>query len=223
MNTVRLLISVAVLVIGVSSWSAQAAITKTTLCQLAEATVNPAKDIADDCVGVLEGTTGGEINYKASDLNEDKPDPLHTSIGPVLGSPVAWTPGAFGKTGWVDVSKYECNKDESVCGSNALGFKVTNPADIVGGIVHWTTITPLNGEWVVMVKQAKMVVLYLFENLKSTTEGTINLNNLPANAGSYSHISLISRRGGEVPVPATLFLMAIGLALISMARKRGRA
>ncbi|MGL4564575.1 MAG: PEP-CTERM sorting domain-containing protein, partial [Halioglobus sp.] len=127
--------------------------------------------------------------------------------------------GAFENNDWYDVAKRDKGKTNAL----PLGFEVTGPAD---GIINWTTTTGLNGEWIVLVKQAKIVVLYLFKNLSETKEGSVNLNNLPANAGDWSHVSLISRGGtppDEIPAPATLLLMGAGLATIGMLRRRRRA
>ncbi len=214
MNTLKTLVSVGIVALSLASWSTQAAITKTTLCAVAEATVDPAETVADDCVGFLQGSSGGEVNYDDSELNTDLVDPLHTSV-----NNVAWTPGAFGHNDWYNVAKRDKGKNNAL----PFGFEVTGP---VAGTISWTTTTGLNGEWIVLVKQAKIVVMYLFQNLSSTTEGTVNLNNLPANAGDWSHVSLLSRGGTppdqNVPAPATLLLMGAGLASIGISRRRRR-
>ena len=78
----------------------------------------------------------------------------------------------------------------------------------------------MNGNWVVLVKQAKEVVLYMFENLVKTTTGKIDLSNM--HGQGFSHINLLSRRGGggEVPVPAPLLLMGLGFISLAAARRR---
>ena len=214
MNTSKVIMGAAALVLGTVTFSVQAAVTKGTPCMEMDASVvsDGSSMFSDDCVGILEGKNGGEINYKASDLNTDKAGSVHTS-----NDSLAWSPGAFARTDWVDRAKYE---DGS---GSALGFDLS----LDGAIISWTTTTELNGTWVVLVKQAKQVVLYLFEDLEKTTSGEINLSKL--HGQGYSHITLLSQEGGgggpgePVSVPSTLLLMGLGLIYLATVRRRPTA
>lgn len=197
---------VAAFVLATAGFSTQAAVIKATQCVTADAKdiTGGGSVVSDECVGVLAGDSGGEINYDASDMNTAKPGSVHTST-----AATPWTPGAFGRVGWVQEAKVEGP------GAGNLGFQVDS---VVGTLLTWSTTTALNGTWVVKVKQAKEIVLYLFENLQETTSGTVELGKF-ANPG-WSNIALVSGPQKQVPVPASFGLMSLGLASMLWMRRR---
>jgi hypothetical protein len=179
---------------------------------------------ADDCIGRISATgrgLGGPMNPDAGDLNS--PLRLHRDsrngdvkrVRSVVDND-PWNPGAFAHNDWVEAAKY--NKGDGSAGE--LGLIVRGR----GTVRQWSVTAPLNGTWVIMVKQSRDVILYLFDNLAGATGGTINLSNF-WNADDYSHVSLLTRKGdhppeGKVPAPGSLALMALGMMTLVAGRRR---
>ena len=235
MSPLKVFLGISTVALSVFAGSVQA-ITNSNSCVFAHATVTKntglgnqtTGHVADDCAGFFDGT-GGEVNFDEGELNTpqllptppnpaDTPNPLYDSK---LDKP--WVPGAFEKDGWDEISRFNFGQGNVGIG---LGLDVTAPA-CAGGVclINWTTTTALNGEWLVKVKQSTQVVLYRFANLSQTKSGQINLVGFDNNQ-AFSHLALISGTGTpeeDIPAPATLLLMGVGLASIGVFRRRRRA
>lgn len=217
----KLVLALGVAALGSLPLAASATITSSTLnlsdCTVSEATAAAAS--ADDCIGRLSATwVRGPMNPNAGDLNS--PLTLRQTFRgtalPVLSivDSDPWSPGAFAHNDWVEAAKYD--KGDATAGN--LGLIVTGS----GAVRQWSVSTPLNGTWIILVKQAREAVLYLFDNLAGATGGDIDLGNF-WNQNDYSHVSLFTRNskppGGNVPAPGTLALMALGMMTLFARRK----
>ena len=173
--------------------------------------------VADDCIGNL--TTGtGAVNPSETDLNN--PLARATSYPSLSGhvqsqiNNTPWNPGAFAYNDWMEAARY--NKGDS--GPAAMGLNVTGS----GAVRNWSVTTPMNGMWILLVKQSRQSVLYLFDSLAGVTGGTVNLSGF-INSNDYSHVTLFkrdSKPGNEIPLPNSLYLLALGAAIMFARRRR---
>lgn len=177
---------------------------------------------ADDCIGALDSAQG-TVNPSAGDINS----PLSLPVGASGGvSSVAlsqvnsapWNPGAFGYNDWREVGRFN---DGDSGANSSLGLTVVSGS---GGSRDWSVNTPLNGMWMLVVKQSGRAALYLFDELAGVSGGTIDLSRFGQNSNGYSHVSLLTRDSGdgEVPVPATFALIALGMVTLVARRRKTR-
>lgn len=207
------LLSVGVFVLTCGSMSASAVIHSSVFdlqdCSTNEATA--ASAAADDCIGTLDAEHG-TVNPSEDDIN----NPLSITSGYVESQGgEAWYPGAFGFNDWTEAARFEKDTPGE---ANDLGLTVSSG----GADRTWSVDTPLNGMWILVVKQSSQAVLYLFDELAAVTGGTINLSRFD-NENDYSHVSLLTRdSGGQVPLPGTLALVALGIVTLIARRRKSR-
>jgi hypothetical protein len=180
-SIVSYVVSALALVLALGAGNASATVIQGTACALTDATFGV--ENADDCIGILLGENGGEINPSEDLLNNKL-----NALGDI------WTPGAFDQTDWEFLTK-----DEGVGG--AFGFSVEASSCGIDLMCDWTLDPGLTGEFLLAVKQGTLLNLYLYDaEGVSVMSGYFNVAPFgdEGNLG-WSNVSIYTRDGGFVP------------------------